>query len=197
MTEHCSSNIVLENRHTGERLALSRIKKGDEVWLKLKGSLPAHREGPPLHIHFAEDEEGHVMSGTLSAVVDGRKITAGPGESAPLPRGMAHRWWNEGDEPLEFLGYARPVVDLDRYLQAVFEVMNAGPEGRPPLFYLAHVALRHRRTQAVLIMPRPIQAVLFRVIVAIGTVLGRYRGNNWPGCPSRCLGAPSEIELVR
>ncbi len=191
MTENCGSNIVLENRHTGERLALSRVKRGDEVWLKLKGSLPPHREGPPLHIHFAEDEEGQVMSGTLSAVVDGRKITAGPGDSAPLPRGSAHRWWNEGDEPLEFLGYARPVVDLDRYLQAVFEVINAGPEGRPPLFYLAHVALRHRRTQAVLIMPRPVQAVLFRVIVAIGTVLGRYRGNDWPGCPTRCLGAPS------
>jgi hypothetical protein len=79
---------------------------------------------------------------------------------------------------------------LDRYLQAVFDVMNAGPDGRPPLFYLAHVALRHRHTQAVLIMPRPIQAVLFRALVAIGAVLGRYRGNDWPGCPVRCLGAP-------
>jgi len=191
LTENRGPNIVLENRHTGERLALSRVTRGDEVWLELVGSLPPHRQGPPLHIHFAEDEEGHVTSGTLTAVVDGRQIKAGPGESAPLPRGSAHRWWNEGDEPLEFLGYARPLVDLDRYLQAVFEVMNAGHEGRPPLFYLAHVALRHRQTQAVLIMPRPIQALLFRVIFAIGTVLGRYRGNDWPGCPSRCLGAPS------
>jgi hypothetical protein len=41
------------------------------------------------------------------------------------------------------------VVDLDRYLQAVFEVMNAGPEGRPSLFYIAHAALRHRDTQAM------------------------------------------------
>ena len=24
-----------------------------------------------------------------------------PGESASLPRGSAHRWWNEGDEPID------------------------------------------------------------------------------------------------
>ena len=188
--------MILENRHTGERLALRRLKRGDEVWLELKGSLPPHREGPPLHIHFAEDEEGHIRSGTLSVVIDGRRITAGPGESTSIARGSVHRWWNEGNEPLEFEGYARPVVDLDRYLQAIFEVMNAGPEGRPPLFYIAHAALRHRHTQAVLIMPRPIQAVLFRVVVAVGTVLGRYRGDDWPGCPSRCLGAPMGAEDV-
>lgn len=144
-----------------------------------------------MHVHFAEDEEGYVRSGTLSFVIDGHQSTAGPGESTSILRGAAHRWWNAGDEPLVFEGYARPVVDLDRYLQAIFEIINAGPDGRPPMFYLAHAALRHRRTQSVLIMPRPIQAVLFRVVVAVGTVLGRYRGEDWPGCPSRCPGAPA------
>lgn len=182
--------LTLENRHTGERLNLRRVKRGGEVWLELKGSLPPHREGPPLHIHFGEDEEGQTRSGTLSAVIDGRHITAGPGESITIPRGAAHRWWNAGDELLEFEGHVRPVVDLDRYLQAIFEVMNAGPEGRPPLVYLAHVVVRHRQTQAVLVMPRPVQAALFRLMVAVGTVLGRYRGHDWPGCPSRCTGAP-------
>ncbi len=128
------SSLVLDNRHTGERLVLRRVLRGDEVWLELKGSLPPHCEGPPLHIHFAEDEEGHVTAGTLSAVVDGHRINAGPGESAKLPRGSTHRWWNEGDELLEFVGYARPVVDLDRYLQAVFEVSKRGFRWAPPAF---------------------------------------------------------------
>jgi mannose-6-phosphate isomerase-like protein (cupin superfamily) len=190
MAENGTGNLVLENRHTGEQLAMRRVKRGDEVWLELKGSLPPHREGPPMHVHFVEDEEGHINSGTLSALLDGRAIVAGPGQSTRIARGLPHRWWNAGNEPLQFEGYAGPLVDLDRYLQAVFDVMNAGPEGRPPLFYMAHVALRHRRTQAVLIMPRLIQAVLFRVVVAAGTVLGRYRGDDWPGSPSRCRGVP-------
>lgn len=188
--EGVGQTLHLENRHTGERLSLTRVRRGDDVWLELKGSLPPGRDGPPMHVHFVEDEELHVRSGTLSAVLDGRQVTAGSGQSSSILRGVAHRWWNAGDEQLEVEGYARPVVDFDRYLQAVFEVMNAGPHGRPPLFYMAHAALRHRHTQAVLILPRPLQAVIFRVIVAVGTVLGRYRGDDWPGCPSRCTGAP-------
>jgi len=186
--------LIVENRHTGERLALRRVKRGDELWLELKGSLPPHRQGPPLHIHVAEDEEGVVRSGTLSAVLNGRRFTAGSGERVWLPRGSTHRWWNDGNEPLVFEGYARPAVDLDRFLQAIFEVLNAGSAARPPLFYMAHLLLRHRHTQTLRIMPRPIQAVLFRVIVAVGTLLGRYRGEDWPGCPSRCLGAPLDAE---
>src|SRR5262249_30417936 len=160
--------LTIENRHNGERLAMRRVKRGDEVWLELKGSLPPHQRGPPLHIHVAEDEEGGVRSGTLSAVLNGRPFTAGPGERAGLARGSPHRWWNGGKDPLVFDGYARPAVDLDRFLQAIFEVLNAGSAGRPPLFYMAHLALRHRHTQTLLIMPRPIQAALFRVIVAVG-----------------------------
>jgi hypothetical protein len=61
---------------------------------------------------------------------------------------------------------------------------------------MAHLLLRHRRTQTLVIMPRPLQAVLFRVIVAVGTLLGRYRGEDWPGCPARCVGAPLEAEAA-
>ena len=143
-----------------------------------------------MHVHLGEDEHGFVRSGTLSAIVDGKPLTFAAGRSTTIPRGKPHRWWNDGDEPLVFEGYARPVVDLDRYLQAVFEVMNAGPNGRPPIFHIAHVALRHRRTQEVVLMPRPIQGALFRIVVAIGTLLGKYRGDDWPGSPARCPGAP-------
>ena len=182
--------LVLEDRHTGERLELRRVLIDGEMCLELRGSLPPHSEGPPLHIHYAEHEGGAVRQGTLTAVVDGRRIQAGVGEPVELPKGSKHRWWNEGDEALEFVGYARPLVDLDRYLQAVFEVLNAGPPGRPPLIYMAHVMLRHRGTQTVLVAPRPIQAVLFRLAFVVGSITGRYRGVDWPGCPARCTGAP-------
>jgi mannose-6-phosphate isomerase-like protein (cupin superfamily) len=191
VSQHSPTHLRLENRHTGEVLELLRRRHNGEILLEIRGTLPAHREGPPLHIHHLEDEEGTVEAGTLSAEVGGRRIDAGPGQSVRLPRGVPHRWWNQGDEPLAFEGHVRPVVDLDRYLQAIFQVMNAGPRNRPPLFYMAHVALRHRQTQTPLLMRRPIQAVVFRAALALGTLLGRYRGSEWPGCPARCLGAPT------
>jgi len=180
--------LQLQNRHTEERLSLRAIHHEGQLCLELKGSLPARSEGPPLHVHFVENEEGVVRSGTLSAILDGQRLTVGSGQSASFAAGSVHRWWNEGDELLVFDGIARPLVDLDRLLEAVFEVLNAGPSGRPDPFYMAHLALRHWNTQYLAVMPRPVQAVLFRVMVAVGTVMGKYRGTDWPGCPARCIG---------
>jgi hypothetical protein len=76
-------SLVLELRHNGEHLVLHRARdsRGIEE-LHLSGTLPARREGPPLRIHAFEDEHGQVLSGTLSASLDGKAITIGPGGSA-------------------------------------------------------------------------------------------------------------------
>ncbi len=182
--------LVLRNAHTGELLELRRIAESGQTWLALYGTLPAHRPGRPRHVHYNEVEEGKVLAGTLSAEVDGRQLQVAAGNSATFPAGSAHRWWNDGDEMLVFEGKTHPVVDLDRYLHAVFEVINSGAPDRPPLFYMAHVGWRHRLTQAVLFMPRPLQLIVLPIIVLLGTILGKYRGTNWPGSPARCTDAP-------
>ena len=126
--------LILENRHTGERVALRRVMREGVLCLELKGTLPPRNQGPPLHIHHVENEEGHVLAGTLGAVLDGHQIRVGQGQRAKFPAGSPHRWWNESDELLLLEGYSYPLVDLDRYLQAAFEVLNSGAPDRPPCF---------------------------------------------------------------
>jgi mannose-6-phosphate isomerase-like protein (cupin superfamily) len=188
--DHSPGWRTLVNRHNGERLQLRRIVRDGAMCLEMKGMLPPRQDGPPLHVHYYENEEGTIVAGTLSAEVDGRQLQVEAGGTALLPIGSAHRWWNVGDETLVFEGMARPVVDLDMYLEAAFEVLNSGPANRPPLFYMAHLAWRHRKTQAVLFAPRWAQAIVAPLIVLVGTILGRYRGTEWPGCPARCAPAP-------
>ena len=182
--------LHLENRHTGEKLRIRRFEKDGVVCLELSGTVPPRGQGPPLHIHHAQDEEGSVIAGTISFALEGRETKAGRGSSVLFPAGKVHRWWNDGDEPLVFEGTASPAVDLDTYLHAVFEVLNAGPSDRPPLFSMAHVVWRHRKTQQVIIAPRAIQAVMIPLVVFVGTLLGRYRGDGWPGAPGRAREAP-------
>jgi quercetin dioxygenase-like cupin family protein len=190
MNQPNNQALTLELKHIGERLTIRRVRTEDGVEeLRLNGSLPAHRQGPPLHIHFEEDEYVEVVSGTLSASVDGKPLVIKAGGSAHFPKGSVHRWWNDADEELVLKGVVTPAVDLDRYLQALFEVLNADGPNRPPKFYLAHVAYRHRKTQSALVVPRAVQRILFPIVVLLGTVLGKYRGKDWPGCPSRCTGA--------
>lgn len=183
--------LVLENRHTGERLEMRRVRIDGKDCLEMNGSLPPRGEGPPMHVHHAEAEEFHVVSGVLSAEADGKRVRLLPGESALFPPGSAHRWWNADDEPLMVRGFVIPERGLDRYLQAAFEVINASPAGRPSMFYMAHLAWRHRREQVTLVIPPVVQRVLFPLLIGIGTMLGKYRGTSWPGSPDRCRGLDS------
>jgi quercetin dioxygenase-like cupin family protein len=181
--------LRLENRHTGEILVMRRMRddKG-QVVLTLDGTLPPGTSGPPLHVHFHEHEEGIVKAGTLGAQIGKDKFVVPAGGTVVLPAGRPHRWWNAGDDLLEFSGHVVP-VDLDRYLQAVFAVLNAS-NGRPPIFYLAHVLWRHRDTQLLSIPPPPIQRILLPIVLIIGRILGKYNGSSWPGSPESCPGAP-------
>lgn len=159
-----------------------------QIVLFLDGSLPPGTSGPPLHIHFHEHEHGVVKAGKLGAQVGTEKFVVPTGGTVDLPAGRLHRWWNAGDDLLEFSGHVVP-VDLDRFLQAVFAVLNAS-DGKPSLFYLAHVLWRHRDTQRLSIPPPAIQRILWPAVLLIGRALGKYRGSDWPGSPESCLGAP-------
>jgi quercetin dioxygenase-like cupin family protein len=183
--------LKLENRHTGEILRMRRERDAEgRTILMIDGSLPAGAQGPPVHVHFSEREEGSVKAGTLGARVGKEKILVPAGGAAVFPAGVAHAWWNAGQDLLEFSGRVIPAADLDRFLQALFAVLNAGPTHRPSIFYLAHVLWRHRRTQAVMAPPLAIQRVVFPLVLLAGRILGKYRGDRWPGSPESCTGAP-------
>jgi hypothetical protein len=183
--------LKLENRHTGEILRMRRERDGEgRVVLALDGSLPPRMNGPPPHVHFRQREEGTVRAGSLGIQVGSEKGIVPAGGTAAFSAGVVHTWWNAGDDTVELSGHAIPAADLDRYLQAVFAVLNASASGRPSLFYMAHIALRHRHTQGFMTPPLAIQRIVFPLVLLVGYLLGKYRGGSWPGSPESCSGAP-------
>ncbi|MEJ2540261.1 MAG: cupin domain-containing protein [Gemmatimonadota bacterium] len=183
--------LVLENVHTGERIQLQRRPGARGEVLEMVGSIPAGRASMAVHEHRGEDLAVSVRSGTLSALVDDARVKVGPGQSLTIARRTSYRFWNEGPEPLAYEAMVDPVVDMDLYLEALFQVINASPKDRPSLTYLAKVMLAHRRTQLVRLLSRPVQDPLFWGTVLVGTLTGRYRGGDWPGAPGRIGGAPT------
>ena len=183
--------LQLENRNTGETLRIGRARdvQGQSI-LTIDGSLPPRKNGPPLHVHFHQQEEGVVKAGSLAAKIGKDTVMVPTGGAGVFPAGVAHKWWNAGDDVLKFSGRVIPAGDLDRFLQGIFAVLNASRPGRPSIFYLAHVLWRHRHTQALTAPPRVIQKILFPVVLLVGSVLGKYRGDSWPGSPASCTGAP-------
>ena len=178
-----NQTLKLHNRHNDEWLHMTRgVKDGREV-LFIEGGLPPHSDGPPMHVHVDQDECIEVVSGRFSATENGKNVTLGPGERVVLARGLRHRWWNAGDEPLVVKGTAEPAGDLDQFVAGIFEIINASASGRPSPFYIAHLSLRHP-SQRLSPAPAWVDRIVFRIIVAIGTVVGAYPASGWPGAPS-------------
>jgi quercetin dioxygenase-like cupin family protein len=185
------NDLKLENRRTGETLRFRRVRGTDGgVIFLVDGSSPPHSAGPPVHVHLKEREDIVVKAGTVGAKVgkDATRLTSGG--SVVIPAGVAHAWWNAGEDLLEMGGQVVPAADLDRYLQALFAVLNADPNRKPSIFYLAHVLWRHRHTQRMMVPPPPVQRILFPLVLLVGRILGKYRGTDWPGSPETCPGAP-------
>ena len=65
--------------------------------------------GPPMHVHYLQDESLTVVQGKIGAQVAGRQPTFhGPGETVTFLRGEVHRFWNAGEDLLICKGWAKP-----------------------------------------------------------------------------------------
>lgn len=59
--------------------------------------------GPPLHVHYGEDEMFHVLEGRIRIWCGEETFEAEPGATAVLPRGVPHRFQNVGDDVARML----------------------------------------------------------------------------------------------
>ena len=182
---------TIENMVTGETISfLQTARDTGGRFLLFECRARAGGVSLPAHIHPHQEELIEILSSTVALTVANEARTVTRGNGVCLPAGIPHRWWNAGDDLLEFSGQVVPAMDLDRYLQAVFAVLNASSNGRPSIFHFAHVLWRHRDTQLLSVPPPAIQRIVLPVLLFIGRILGKYRGSSWPGSPESCPGAP-------
>ncbi len=60
-------------------------------------------EVAPLHVHHADDEAWHVVSGALRFRFAGEAVIARAGSTVLVPAGVAHTFGNAGPEPSRFV----------------------------------------------------------------------------------------------
>jgi hypothetical protein len=84
--------LIIENRHNGQRLAMRRVKWGDEVLLELKGSLPPHQPGRDAAFQSAADVDDEptqrvAAASSLEAVSEhaASQLKRTATDSAPFP----------------------------------------------------------------------------------------------------------------
>ncbi|MES2705727.1 MAG: cupin domain-containing protein [Verrucomicrobiota bacterium] len=136
---------IILNRNEGRALSVL----GSNVFVKVSGLESGGRfalvelddpagMGVPPHIHGLEDETFHVLEGEFEFQVGGQKITAGPGVTAHLPRGLAHGYRTLGPGRNRALVWASPSG-----IETMFEELSALPPGPPDFAKVSEICGRY------------------------------------------------------
>jgi quercetin dioxygenase-like cupin family protein len=86
--------------------------------LTVFASLPERGQGPPQHIHRAEEEAFYVIEGTVNILLDDEVVIGTPGSFVLIPRGTVHTFWNAGQSPAKLLVIVSP-PGMEDYLAEV------------------------------------------------------------------------------
>ena len=131
--------------------------------------------GPPMHVHHLQVESFTVQRGRMGYQRrGGPEQFAGPGDSVIFQRGDAHRFWNPGPDDLVCTGVIEPADNIEFFLGEIFASTKRRGGSAPDMFDAAFLAWRYRSEFSMLAVPAPVRRYVFPVIVAVGTLLGRY-----------------------
>ncbi len=136
-------NRTIENPVIGDRVTFVRTSEetGGEVTEILVELSPGG--GNELHYHTSFTESFTGVEGQLGLQVGGERRLLGPGETATVPPGAVHRFYNAADRPVRFKGEARPgTPGSERFIQIAYGLARDGLVNRRGLPNdLTHIAL--------------------------------------------------------
>lgn len=160
----------------GEKITFLRIitnEKGEEI-LELENEVQP-KAGPPMHVHYKQDECLTVTEGRIGyQVLGGEKKYAGPGESVLFKAGVPHKFWNDGDTLLKCTGWATPPNTIIYFLQEIYKSTNEN-NGRPGTFDAAYLLNRYKTEYDMQEIPGFVRKVIFPVALFIGKLQGKHK----------------------
>jgi mannose-6-phosphate isomerase-like protein (cupin superfamily) len=86
----------------------------------------------PLHVHHADDEAWHVVSGALRFRFTDREVIAAAGASVLVPAGTAHTFGNAGPGP------SRYIIILPTRLDELINLLHSSDPAEHPELYRRH-----------------------------------------------------------
>ena len=165
---------TIDNGH-GERLTFTGITQGADGLRLGADGVAQPGAGPPMHVHYLQEEAAQVVRGRLGyQVLGGEPKFAGPGELVVWPAGTPHKWWNAGNDELHITGWCRPPDNIEFFLGTLFASTKANGGGRPKLFDAAFLTTRYKTEFALVELPAVVRRIVIPFVYFVGSVLGKY-----------------------
>jgi len=164
---------------TGERIVFrkrSRDTAGEllemTLYLAPRGFIAAQ------HVHPYQEERFEVSGAPVMFRVAGKERLYQPGETAVVPAGVPHVWWNPSPEEAATLVQFRPALDTETFFETLFGLASDGKVGKSGLPNPLQMMVLARAYHREMALPSPAQQVLGTIallVAPIGRALG-YRG---------------------
>jgi len=160
---------------TGEKLTFLRIVTRDGIeYLEGENEVQPNA-GPPMHVHYKQDESFMVISGKLGYQdLGGEKKYAGPGETVLFKAGTPHKFWNAGKDLLYYSGYVSPAGNLAYFLSQIYKSINENG-GKPGMYDIAFLLNRYKSEFGMVEIPSIVQKTLFPLILFFGNLRGKNK----------------------
>jgi quercetin dioxygenase-like cupin family protein len=196
---------VFENPVTGER-AVVRLGTEDtgrdqvvvDLYVKPGGAVTGE------HVHPVIEESFTVVRGRVGFRISGHGSIAELNRRLHVPAGVAHYWWNAGEEEAHVIVEIGPgTARFEQMIRNLYGLAQDGKTNSRGMPNLLQGALFAREFSDVMYYTKPplvVQRLLFGVLGSIGRVLG-YQGSypkySAPEPPSgEVAGPPSTTRVV-
>ena len=166
---------IIENGG-GERLIFKRlINDADGDWLEIENYVEPNT-GPPMHVHYKQDEHLTVVKGRMGTQVLGEEpVFYGPGEGATFKAGVAHKFWNASSVPLICTGWVKPAHNLEYFLTEIYSSMKNNGGKQPGAFDGAWLLDRYRSEFDMLDIPAFVKKIIFPAALFFGKLQGKHK----------------------
>lgn len=163
------------NNGCGEELTFvgRTIRDGIE-YLQVKNCI-GPGSGPPMHLHFHQDESLTVVEGIMGVQQLGEKPRLlHAGESVSFSRGVMHRFWNAGEIPLRCVGEITPPHNIEYFLAEIYRSVREN-RGKPGLFDSAFLLTHFSPEFEMNDIPKFVKKVIFPIILVAGRLKGLHK----------------------
>lgn len=156
---------------TGE-LLIFKEQLGDKI---MGESFVMPQCGPPMHVHWLQDEGFTVLNGKMGYQLKGQPAQfATAGQSVVFKKGEPHCFWNADNEVLHCSGWVQPANSFVYFISAIFDAQNKTGSVRPEIFDAAFLLSRYKAEYEMLAIPYLVRKLFFPVVFIVGKLLGKY-----------------------
>ena len=166
---------IIENC-IGEKLIFKELQKEPDGDRLIVENYVTPTNGPLMHVHWLQDESMTVVNGKIGYQVQGQpEQFAGEGETVLFKRGVAHRFWNAGEEVLHCKGWLKPANTIVFFLSSIYAAQNKSGKSEPEVFDGAYLLTRYSSEYDLPEIPPFVKKIIIPITYFIGRVLGKYK----------------------